>query len=176
MRRYVTNFETKPQSPIEECVISCIYNTLSPPSSDKYKESWEKDMGIQIPDDMWEDFLEYVHTCSNNTRHCLIQFKIIHRLHYSKAKIHNIFPTVSPTCDKCQSSDATLFHGFVSCPKVTAYWCDVFNTMSNILNITLTPDPLLIILGTSESSRVLTKAQQRFLSYCIITAKKLLLM
>lgn len=188
VRKHLMNFETEPQCTIEECLnvsphenkfISRIYNTLllaaSPPTN-KYKEGWEKDMGFPIPDNIWEDSLEYIHTCSNNARHCLIQFKIIHRLHYSKAKMHTIFPNVSPTCDKCQSSDATLLHGFVSCPKIATYWYDVFNTMSKILDTTLIPDPLLIILGTSELFKDLTTTQQQFLSYCIITAKKLILL
>jgi len=149
---------------------------MSSPSSNKYKDSWEKDMGIHIPDDIWEESLKYIHSCSNNTRHCLIQFKIIHRLHFSKVKIHNIFPNALSNCDKCQSLNATLFHAFFSCPKVATYWSDVFKVLSRIFKITLLPEPLLIILGTSQFFRNLTAPQQQFISYSLITAKKLLLM
>lgn len=76
---------------------------MSSPSSNKYKDSWEKDMGIHIPDDIWEESLDYIHSCSNNTRHCLIQFKIIHRLHFLKVKttfsrtLHQAVINVSPS-------------------------------------------------------------------------------
>lgn len=188
IRKFMPGFETQPQSMLDECFtippykdkfISNIYNklqTISSPSSNKYKDSWEKDMGTHIPDDIWEESLEYIHSCSYNTRHRLIQFKIIHRLHFSKVKIHNIFPNASSNCDKCQSLNATLFHAFFSCPKVTSYWSDVFNVLSRIFKTTLSPEPLLIILGTSELFRKFTSAQQRFISYSLITAKKLLLM
>lgn len=113
--KYMLNFETELQFAIDECLkvspykdkfISNLYNkllTINTPSSKKYKLNREKDMGVQIPDDIWEGALEYMHSCSNNARHCLIQFKIIHRLHYSKVKIHNIFPNTSLTCDKSRS-------------------------------------------------------------------------
>ena len=94
-------------------------------------------MGVEIPDDIWEEALEYIHSCSNNTRHCLIQLKIIHRLHYSKVKIHSIFPNASSTCDKCRSSNATLLHSFFACPKVSTYWSEIFNALSKILDTTL---------------------------------------
>lgn len=103
VRKHSPNFETRSESIIDECLnvstdtkkfISHIYNkllTISSPTSIKYKIGYEKDIDIQIPDDIWEDALKYIHSCSNNARHCLIQFKILHRLHYTKVKIHNIF-------------------------------------------------------------------------------------
>lgn len=71
-RKFMLDFETQPQSILDECFtippykdkfISNIYNklqTMSSPSSNKYKESWEKDMGIHIPDDIWEKSLKYI--------------------------------------------------------------------------------------------------------------------
>lgn len=188
VRKHMLDFETEPKSAIDDCLnvppnkikfISNLYNKLlaiATPSSNKYKNNWEKDMGTQIPDDIWEEALEYIHSCSNNVRHCLIQFKIIYRLHYSKAKLHNIFPNTSSTCDKCRSSEATLFHTFFSCPKVSTYWSDVFDTLSRIVKLTLLPEPLLIILGASQTCRTFAPTQRQFISYALITAKKLLLM
>ncbi len=54
--------------------------------------------------------LRNVHTCSVNARHSLIQFKVIHRLRYSKLKLHQIYPTISPLCNKCETLEGTLFH------------------------------------------------------------------
>lgn len=90
--------------------------------------------------------------------------------------MHSIYPNITPLCDRCHSSEATLGHSFVLCSKIAPFWRDIFKNISDIINTPLTPEPLLIILGVSEESRKLTKAQQQFLSYCLITAKKLLLM
>ena len=187
IRKHLKDFETETKSPIDNCLklssnenklISHIYNNLlsiSSPSPDNHKRKWEEEFGKPVPDDLWKKSLENIHTCSNNARHCLIQFKIIHRLHYSKEKLHKIYPEVSPICDKCQSSVATLLHSFVLCPKIQSFWVGVCGAMSEIMDTRIKPEPLLIILGISDDSRNLNTTQQRFLSYCLITAKKLIL-
>jgi len=43
----------------------------------------------------------------------IIWFKTVHRLHYSKAKIHKIYPTVSPICDLCQGPEGSWSHSFI---------------------------------------------------------------
>ena len=47
--------------------------------------------------------------------------------------------------------------------------------MSDILDTHIDPDPVLIILGLSDSISMLTRAQTQLLSYGLITAKKLIL-
>lgn len=37
--------------------------------------AWEEEIGVGMPDDRWEESLENICVCSNNVRHCLIQFK-----------------------------------------------------------------------------------------------------
>lgn len=39
-------------------------------------------------------------------------------LHFSKEKLHNIYPEVSPMCDKCKSSTPTHLHSYALCPKI----------------------------------------------------------
>ena len=146
----------------------------SPPSI-KYKNEWEAELGEIIPDTLWEESLASIHNCSRNVRHRLIQFKIIHRLHYSKEKLHKIYPELSPLCDRCKISPASLMHSFVSCPKIQSFWIDVFNTMSGAMAITIKPESALIILGISNTLKALNVTQQHFFSYCLIIAKKVIL-
>ncbi len=119
--------------------------------------------------------LENIHTCSVNSRHCLIQFKIIHRLHYTKTKLRRLFPDVSPFCDKCQTDIATPLHSYVLCSKLISFWTEVFKTLSDILHCVLEPDPLLVIFGISDKIMSLKKSQQQLLSYGLIVANKLIL-
>lgn len=188
VRRHLQNFETFGGSSLDGCLqlkscsekaISYIYDTLqslSPVDSNRIKIKWEEEMGIEISDTLWEGGLEHIHQCSNNARHCLIQFKILHRLHYSKERLHKIYPEVSPTCDRCLSADGTLLHSFVECPRVRIYWINIFKSVSEILQTQLEPDPFIVILGVSDDTMKLTNAQQCFLSYSLITARRLLLM
>ncbi len=62
------------------------------------KSAWEAEMGEEIEEGVWTEGLASIHKCSINSRHNLIQFKTIHRLHYSKERLHKIFPDVSPLC------------------------------------------------------------------------------
>lgn len=52
----------------------------------------ENEIGIQIPEELWEESVEDVHQFSNNSKYCLIQFKVILRLHYSQGKIAQHLP------------------------------------------------------------------------------------
>lgn len=46
------------------------------------KNAWEAELGTQIVDEVWERGLSRIHSCSINVIHKLIQFKVMHRLHY----------------------------------------------------------------------------------------------
>jgi len=79
--------------------------------------------------------LSRVCSCSINSRHQLIQFKVMHRLHFSNDKLHQIFP-VSPTCDRCKSAEGSLTHLFWTCPKLYEFWW-----FSDMYGFVVNPDP-----------------------------------
>ncbi len=76
-----------------------------------------------------------VHTCSVNARHSLIQFKVVHRLRYSKLKLHQIYPTISPLCNKCETLEGTLFHSLWSCSKIQPFWKCIFPFLSEVYSV-----------------------------------------
>lgn len=188
VREHLPGFENAIPDKLDGClklctgsdhVISLLYDRLQGlrhPSTARIKSEWERELGLQIPDNTWDSSLEQVHTCSLNARHRLIQFKVLHRIHYSKVKLHNIFPEVSPLCDKCKSTEADLLHSFALCAKLQDFWADIFRLFSKIFKVQIQPEPVLIILGISDLLRSLRVTQQRLLSYGLITAKKLILM
>ena len=61
--------------------------------------------------------------CSVNARHNLIQFKVIHRLHYSKVKVSQMYPSVSALCNKCKNQEGTLRHQYWTCPSLILVFC-----------------------------------------------------
>lgn len=188
LRTYKVSLDEVPPSVIDDCLIqfrgnkcqlSLIYGRLlavTSPSTKLIREEWEREIGVGISEEVWQSGLEDIDKQSVNTRLCLIQFKVLHRLHFSKKKLHRIFPNISPICDKCKREDADLAHSFIFCHKIQGFWCELFKVLSDILNVNLAPDPVLIILGHSNYICSLNSAQQKFLTYCLITAKKLLLL
>lgn len=132
---------------------------------------WEDELGFRISESHLKESLEHIHLCSNNTRHCLIHFKIIHHLHFSRERLHNIYPDISPTCIKCCSANDSLPHSFALCPKVQKYWSRIFNVIPQILHTHSEPNLFIITLGISDDLKKLNNMQRCFLSYGLISAK-----
>ncbi|KAF3840392.1 hypothetical protein F7725_019109, partial [Dissostichus mawsoni] len=71
-----------------------------------------------------------IHTSSSCARLTLIQFKVLYRVHFSKARLSQIYPTAFDICDKCQASPCNLSHMFFSCPLVFSFWQKFFEDIS----------------------------------------------
>lgn len=56
-------------------------------ATNSLRVAWEEDLGLQIGDEVWDEGLGRILSCSINVRHQLIQLKVLHRLHYSKTKL-----------------------------------------------------------------------------------------
>lgn len=188
IRSHLSGFETAEPDKLDNHLRSCLgtehiiaylYDAIQNKchtTMDNIKKEWEKELGTEIEEVIWNEALEYVNSCSINARHCLIQFKILHRLHYSKVRIHKIFPEVSPMCEKCKSSEANLLHSYALCPRIQEYWKQIFEVLSKVLKVQIIPDPILIIFGTSARSNKFQATQQQLLTYGILNGKKLILM
>lgn len=94
-------------------------------SVDSIKKAWERET-VVFSDQLWKTVLSRIHSCSINSRHRLIQFKVIHRFYYSKDKLHKFYPSVSLKCDKCKVSDGTMLHLFWDCPLIYQFWVRIF--------------------------------------------------
>lgn len=184
-RKNITNFESLPvstdlyallnQAPDSRRLVSRfinIFTAYEPAPTQHLKEAWEKDLGITISADDWDTCLSSIHSCSINSRHQLIQFKVIHRLHYSCTKLHSFYPSVSPICPKCKAEEGTLGHLFWFCPKLYEFWSDIFICLSTIHGCDITPDPYTAILGGARCLTTLTHLQQKTVQYSMVIAKR----
>lgn len=161
-----------------ELSVAFIYNLfqdMNNPSTAHIKIEWEKELNKPISDEIWRQALLKINNISINTRHCLIQYKTIHRLHYSREKIHKIYPASSPLCEKCESECGTLLHSYALCSKLQPFWHDVFDFVSKVIKLKIPPSPMLIVLGVSEETQKLSHAQMCFVSYSLVIAKKRIL-
>lgn len=145
-------------------------------SSDSLRQAWAEDLHCDISVELWEKALALVHSCSINTRHRLIQYKVIHRLHYSKTKLNKIFPSISPRCDRCSSAEGTLAHLFWFCPKLFGFWSLIFDWFSKCYSRTILPNQNLAIFGCSTESLSYTSDMQTALHLGMVVAKKLVLL
>lgn len=64
--------------PYTKGIVSHCYNVLlnlNIPSSNSFKEDWQKEFTIEITNEEWKNFIKNIHRSSTNARHTLIQFK-----------------------------------------------------------------------------------------------------
>lgn len=80
------------------------------------KHQWEEELDTEISDELWQAVLNNIHSSSICLRHTIIQFKVTHRLHWSKAKLARIAPDIDPECDRCNIEPGTLSHMFFFLP------------------------------------------------------------
>lgn len=106
------------RDPINKGNVSKIYKLISADSSpflNKTISSWEQDLNIQLSDETWKHSSQRIHHTFLCLRHRLIQFKVLHRLHYTREKLSKLCPNSDPTCIWCHLHPATVGHMFWDC-------------------------------------------------------------
>ena len=114
--------------PGKKGAVSSLYQTIFSQietNTEKQRSEWESELGVPLSIEYWETCLSNIHRCSINVRHKLIQFKIIHRLHYSKLKVNKMYPNVSALCNKCRNQVGTLTHQLWTCPSLHSFWSSI---------------------------------------------------
>ncbi len=51
---------------------------------------------------------------------------------------------------------------FWSCPKLEGFWRDIFKSFSDIYGVSIDPDPLLAVFGSSPEDTVLTESKRLY--------------
>lgn len=160
-------------------VISYIYNPMSEQldiSLDFLKSAWEEDLGISLMGEQWIEALEGVHTASICTRHGLVQFRVLHRLHLSKVKLSKMYPNIDPLCDRCGVFPASLGHMFWLCPKLSNFWNSIFKTLSDILGHMIEPGPVLAVFGVPGEDSPLRGLNSTVARFITLLARRLILL
>ena len=109
-------------------------------------------------------------------KHGLIQFKIVHRLHYSPEKLAKIYPGTNPVCPRCGHSPAKLGHMFWSCNSLNNFWVRVFEAISSICDRTVNPDPTVAIFGVFPSEEPFTVPQVNAVAFITLLARRQILL
>ena len=187
-RTHINNFVQKPCHlvldslmdirPFSKGAVSRAYSLLqdlSSPSSSHLQEVWRVELGLDIPDDIWEECIDNVHHSSINVRHSLIQFKVVHRLHFSPSRLHKIYDNSSPMCLKCVTEEGTLAHQFLYCCKLQTFWNQVFDFISKAYNREFSPSPLTALFGVVERGWSHNKFERQAIKLVTLIARKLIL-
>lgn len=154
-------------------VVKLIMSSLSSPLATR--NSWERELGCSLSDEWWERALDRVNSTSSCADLTLIQFKVLHRIHYSKAKLKKLFNT-SDSCDRCSLVPASHTHMFFSCPKLNSFWSSFYNTLSKALNKPVLRSPLTSIFGVPEEFTRLTNRENNVIAFTSLVARRRILL
>lgn len=145
-------------------------------NTDKIKNHWENELGTEISEDTWTDTLKRVNSSTSCARLNLIQFKVAHRLHWSRARISSIYPNVDSNCIRCHIHVADLTHMFWSCHLLMGYWSDIFDVLSKVFGVTLQPCAMIALFGVPNKEANLTKNQQNIVAFVSLLARRQILL
>lgn len=149
--------------------------SLTMESTNTVKMAWERELKTTIPEQQWKYSLSQIHNCSINSRHRLMQFKVIHRFYYCKASLHKFYPEVSPLCDKCKTAEGSLLHSFWECPIIQPFWSSIFFFFAGVYQRNLVPDRDMVLFGYSTGTQNLPKHMMSAIVLGTVLAKRLLL-
>lgn len=152
-------------------IIQNVNNTSSIP----FKEAWGRELNEEISDEMWENSIKNIHDSSINARHTLIQFKVVHRLHYSPSRLQKVFPGVSFQCIKCHSEEGTLSHLFLLCHKLQSFWASLFEFLTNAFSHLCNLDPFTVLFGVANPDCVKSRFEAKAISLSTLLARNLIL-
>ena len=157
---------------------SIIYDVIfdfTPTHLDALRATWDQDLGINMTDDQWEEALELVNSSSICARHRVLQCKILHRVHYTNAKLARIYPDRSDACNRCKQSPADYIHMFWSCPKLTTFWSAIFDSFGEVLGVPVDPDPLTALFGITSVPNA-SGSVRRVIAFTTLLARRLILL
>lgn len=163
--------------PYDRKRISTVYKMiqgLKEISWDRTKTAWETDLGEELSEEAWQKSLTRVQTSSLCVRHGLIQFRIVHRLHYSNEKLAKIFPTINPGCPRGNNCPASVGHMFWLCPSLNEYWRQILEVFSYICGQTVDPNFHTAIFGIPPPNCKLTNLQENALAFASLLARRLI--
>lgn len=167
-------------SPQSKGAIAKVYAKLSEcsetVSSTRLRMAWQDDLNMEISEEQWRSALGQTHKISTCARHGLIQFKILHRLHWSKQRLHRIYPTIDPSCDRCGLTPTSLGHMFWTCPKLTNYWNTLSHTLSDVLRRPIQLEPLVAVLGVVDTQKIQRRTEKYAISFVCLMARRLILL
>ena len=150
-------------------------NTPNMNSLDSLRIKWETDLDEAITEEIWQKIIQRIYSSSICLRHTVVQFKIVHRLHWTKDGLSKVKTGIDPTCDRCRQAPATLLHMFWLCPKPHNFWQSIFEAFSGICGKTVHPSPLISLFGVAPMDATFSGGHLSMMAFCSLLARRLIL-
>ena len=139
-------------------------------------DKWERDLSLQQNSKFWRKICLNTFSMIKQPNLQLIQFKVLHRTHYTGQRMFQMGMAVSQTCSHCTANDIDNYlHAFWYCSPVNKFWHMVCKDLSVQIGYTITATPSVCLLG-DLSNITSDKAESCMLITSLSIAKKTILM
>ena len=159
-------------------LISKIYKLLSKTDNTIALPSlkWEADLSFTTDSDFWPQICSNIFSMSTNPNLQLIQYKILHRTHYTGQRLFRMGLAPSNICTHCSDNTPDNHaHALWFCPPVHRFWLEVCKELSVWLKCSIPACPKLCILGDLNGINVDRKSAQMVLTVLCIARKTILM-
>lgn len=125
------------------------------------------DLGGEDWDDMWSFPFSYL----VSERDQFIQFKCLHKIYYTPAKLVKMYPETSAECWVCSHSLADFSHIFWHCLVAQEFWIAVVRYFTGITSV-----PVFMTVSTCLLGLAPTRSQHTLLSLLLLYTHKVLIL
>jgi len=130
--------------------ISKLYNiflSMNLHNSQQIKQRWEAEMNTIISQNTWEEMCTEAHLVTNSNTWRELKWKTITRFFRTPEIVAKLGPTYSNLCWRNCGRAANHTHIFWLCPKLNAYWGEVFDALKQICQQDIHMTPTVALLG-----------------------------
>lgn len=131
---------------------------------------WRREVP-ELDTEDWENIWDYPMQQLVSARDRLIQFKILHRVHFTPQKLHRIFPLHPFKCWCCTEHPATFIHVFWECPVIQLLLADVSKCICSVTTASMPLSIDVCILGLVHLL-VMSRAMKTLLGLLLFYAHK----
>lgn len=152
--------------------ISNIITSLHDTSLERLRTEWAEELGMEISDAVWDRAQARVNGTSSCACLSLIQFKVFHRIYYTKSKLARIYSDIQDRCERCNSTPADMSHMFWTCAKLRDFWSSVCNTLNDAFGTNVKPSADMAIFGVLINEILLPTDKKNVFSFASLLARR----
>lgn len=125
----------------------------------------------QLDSDDWDDIWDINFSRLISARDHLIQYKFLHWIYLTPARLARIFPSQSSCCWWCTLPSANFMHIFWDCVTIQRFWKEVTECVEEITTLYIRPSVEVCLLGLVDSLAA-KKVIRTFLTIAFFYARK----
>lgn len=110
---------------------------------------WERDLGCSFSDSQWLTALNSNFKVTHSSNLWELTFKYNLRWYITPSQIYIYAPSTSPNCWRICAKSGTLYHILWECNKISPFWEEVFQLITEVIQIHIipSPEPALLNIG-----------------------------